>query len=171
MLPDSVPKLIEEMPIRYKAVATNFDTMEERRFENGPVRQAVAASIAIPGVILAPVIDGHTYVDGGITNPVPFDLLQGECDLVVAIDVTGRPREASGKHRGNMELAIGSLLIMFHRVAGLKRERCPPDIYIEPELGDFSAGDFFRLGDVLKAAQPAKDELKRALEERMKALT
>lgn len=164
VLPESVPKLIEDMPIRYKAVATNFDTMEETIFDHGPVRQAVAASIAIPGVILGPVIEGHAYVDGGITNPVPFDLLQGECDLVVAVDVTGRPREASGAHRGNMELAIGSLLIMFHKVAGLKRERCPPDIYIEPGLAGFSGGDFFRLGDALKAAQPAKDELKRALE-------
>jgi NTE family protein len=170
VLPDTVPELIEDMPIRFKAITTNFDTMEERVFDSGPLIRAVAASIAIPGVILGPTIDGQTYVDGGITNPVPFDRLQGECDLVVAVDVTGRPREAKAPHRGNMELAVGSLLIMFHQVAMLKRERCPPDIYVEPSLGDFSAGDFFRLADVLKASEPAKDELKRALEHKLKAL-
>jgi NTE family protein len=171
VLPDTLPKLIEDMPIAFKAIATNFETMEERVITSGPLVKAVAASIAIPGVILGPTYDGDVYVDGGITNPVPFDRVREESDIVIAVDVTGRPREASRRHRGNMELAVGSLLIMFHNLALLKRDRCPPDIYIEQSLGGFSAANFFRLNDVMKAAQPAKDQLKRELELRMRAMT
>lgn len=167
VLPDTLPKNIEELPIPFKVVATDFDDMCERVFENGSLVRAVAASIAIPGVILGPEIDGHTYVDGGITNPLPFDLLRSEADIIVAIDVTGKPRPPAGRARGNMELAIGSLLIMFHQVAELKRANGKPDIYIEPALHGFSGADFFRLADVLKAAEPAKEQLKRELEKRI----
>ena len=72
-LPETLPKLIEELRIPFKVIATDFDMMEERIIELGPLMKAVAASIAIPGVILGPQYDGHTYVDGGVTNPVPFD--------------------------------------------------------------------------------------------------
>ena len=62
----------------------------------GPLVKAVAASIAIPGVILGPQYDGHSYVDGCVTNPVPFDHVREGVDIVVAVDVTGRPRAANG---------------------------------------------------------------------------
>ena len=167
VLPDTLPKLIEDLPIPFKVITTDFDDMCERVIESGSLIKAVAASIAIPGVILGPQYDGHTYVDGGITNPLPCDRVRDGSDIVVAIDVTGRPKPPAKKHRSNMELAVGSLLIMFHQVAMLKRATQQPDIHIEPELNDFSAGDFFRLGDLLKAAQPAKDQLKRELEKRI----
>lgn len=169
-LPDHLPVNIEDMPITFKVVTTNYDLMTEHVFESGPMLRAVAASIAIPGVILGPVIDGHIHVDGGITNPLPFDHARQGMDIVIAIDVTGRPRKPAGKHHSNMELAIGSLLIMFRQVANLKRAISPPDIYVE-SLMDFSAGDFFKLPELLKAAEPAKDQLKRELEKQIMAIS
>ena len=167
VLPETLPKLIEELPIPFKVIATDFDAMEERVIESGPLVTAVAASIALPGVILGPVVDGHTYVDGGITNPVPFDHVRQGTDIVVVVDVTGRPRMGNGKSRTNIELAVGSLLIMFNQVAALRRAVSPPDIYICPAIHDFAGGDFFRIKEVLEQAQPAKDELKRELEKRI----
>jgi NTE family protein len=169
-LPDSLPKLIEDMPTPFKIIATDFDMMEERVIQSGPLRKAVAASIAIPGVILAPQYDGHTYVDGGVTNPVPFDHVREGTDIVVAVDVTGRPRAANGLNRSNMELAVGSLLILFHQVAGLRRAITPPDIYIRPAINDFAGGDFFRIKDVIEQAAASKDQLKRELEQRIAAI-
>jgi len=164
VLPDNVPRRIEDLEIPFKVIATDFEQRIERVIDEGPLIPAVAASIAIPGVILGPTIDGRVYVDGGVTNPVPFDHVRKGMDITVAIDVTGRPRPPARKHHSNMELAIGSLLIMFHQVAELRRAGNPPDIYIEPEIGDFRGVDFFRLKDMLEAAKPAKDRLKRELE-------
>ena len=169
-LPETLPKLIEELPIPFKVIATDFDGMEERVIEAGPLVKAVGASIAIPGVILGPQFDGHAYVDGCITNPVPFDHVREGMDIVVAVDVTGRPRAANGANRSNIDLAVGSLLILFHQVAGLRRTISPPDIYIRPDIDAFWGGDFFRVREVMEQARTAKDQLKRELEKRINAL-
>lgn len=170
VLPETLPKHIEELSIPFKVIATDFDEMEERVIESGSLVKAVAASIAIPGVILGPQYDGHCYVDGGVTNPVPFDHVRQGMDIVVAVDVTGRPRAATGAHRSNMELAVGSLLILFNQVANLRRAVTPPDVYIRPAIQDFAGGDFFKIREVLEQASTAKDQLKRELEKRIEAL-
>ena len=46
-------------------------------FDRGPLRPAIAASIALPGIIRPVVIEDRVLVDGGATNPLPFDLLRG----------------------------------------------------------------------------------------------
>lgn len=163
-LPDHLPRNIEETRIPLKIVACDYERMEEAVLTAGPLARAVGASIAIPGLIAAPHIDGRIHVDGGVVNPVPFDHVRDGVDLVVAIDVTGRPRQAESGKLGNMDLAIGSLLIMFNRLAELKRALSPPDIYVIPKVDQFGSGDFFRVRDILAAAEPAKDELKRKLE-------
>ncbi|MCA3555429.1 patatin-like phospholipase family protein [Aestuariivirga sp.] len=169
VLPETLPEMIEDLAIRFKVIATDFDAMEERVIERGSLVRALGASIAIPGVILGPQYDGHSYVDGGVTNPVPFDHVRDGVDIVVAVDVTGRPREASRRNRTNMDLAVGSILILFNQVASLRRQISPPDIYVRPAIDSFSAGDYFRIGEVLEQARPAKDQLKRELEKRLRA--
>lgn len=170
VLPETLPPLIEDLQIPFKVIATDFDAMEERVIEAGPLVKAVGASIAIPGVILGPEYDGHAFVDGCISNPVPFDHAREGMDIVVAVDVTGRPRAANGASRSNMEMAVGSLLILFQQVAGLRRAISPPDIYIRPAIETFSGGDFFRIKEVMEQAATAKDQLKRELEKHITAL-
>ena len=41
----------------------------------GPLRQAVAASMALPVIFQPVMFDGRALIDGGLTNPLPFDLL------------------------------------------------------------------------------------------------
>jgi|JI10StandDraft_1071094.scaffolds.fasta_scaffold146781_2 NTE family protein len=163
-MPDHLPKNIEDTKIPFKVITTDYERMEEAVFTTGSLITAVGASIAIPGVISAPRINGRIHVDGGVVNPVPFDHVRDGVDIVVAIDVTGRPRPTNGGKAGNMELAIGSLLIMFNRMAELKRALSPPDIYVVPKVDQFGSADFFRAREIMAAAEPAKDELKRKLE-------
>ena len=168
-LPDHLPLLIENCPIAFKVVATDYERLEEVLISSGSLIEAVGASIAIPGLIAAPRINGRLHVDGGIKNPVPFDHAREGCDIVVAIDVTGRPRASENRNLSNMELAFGSMLIMFRELAELRRRHNPPEIYLMPDVDNFGAGDFFKVREILKAAEPAKDELKRAIELRIKS--
>ena len=115
------------------------------------------------GVIAAPLIDGRIHVDGGVVNPVPFDHVREGVDLVVAIDVTARPRALQGGRAGNLDVAIGSMLIMFNRIAELKRALNPPDIYIQPEIENVGTADFFKVKEIFKQAESAKDRLRQAL--------
>jgi NTE family protein len=169
-LPDHLPQNIEDMKIPFKVVTTDYDNMTERLITKGNVLEAVGASIAIPGLIAGPSIDGHTHVDGGVTNPVPFDHVRDGMDLVIAIDVTGKPREKNGKAQSNIEIAIGSLLIMFHQMAELRRSINPPDIYILPDVNGVGSADFFNVQAIFDAAEPAKQQLKRSLERNLKVL-
>lgn len=169
MLPDFLPPMIEDFPIRFKVVATDYELMEEVVIDKGPLLDAVGASIAIPGLIAAPRLNGRLHVDGGVINPVPFDHVIEDNDLVVAIDVTGRPRAKPGGNPSNLEMAIGSTLIMFRELAELRRRRSPPDIYLSPPVDDFWAMEFFRAKEILVAAEPAKQELKRLLGARIEA--
>lgn len=164
-LPTEMRGNIEDSPIPLKIVATDYERMEERLFTTGPLIKAIAASIAIPGLITAPLIDGRIHVDGGVTNPVPFNHARDGVDFVVAIDVTGKPRLADGRNPSNIEIAVGSLLIMFGKIAELRRAQGEPEIYIKPGIDAFGTGDFFRAKEILAASAPAKDELKRKLAE------
>jgi NTE family protein len=169
-LPDHLPQQIEDLAIPFKVIVTDFERMEEVVITSGSVLQAVGASIAIPGLIAAPKINGRIHVDGGIKNPVPFNHVSEGADIVVAVDVTGRTRPIRRTHPSNIELAVGSLLIMFHELADLRRAQSPPDIYISPEVDQFGAGDFFKVKEMFAAADASKDKLKRALEIRINSM-
>jgi NTE family protein len=162
-LPRGLPSNLEDLQIPFQIATTNYATMSEHMITSGALVPAVAASIAIPGVISGSMIDGDLHVDGGVTNPVPFNHLFGKVDHVIAIDVTGRPRAVNGKHPSNIEVAIGSLLIMFHQIANLRRAQAPPDTYIEIDVSKTGAADFFKINDILDAAEPAKQRLAREL--------
>ena len=167
-LPDHLPKNIEDQRIPLRVVTTDYEAMQEVVFTSGSVVQAVGASIAIPGLIAGPRINGHIHVDGGVKNPVPFN--HARADITVAIDVTGRPKPILKGTPSNLELAVGSLLITFNELAELRRAQNPPEIYITPEVEGFRPADFFKVKDILKAAEPAKERLKRSLDLRVKSL-
>jgi NTE family protein len=62
---------IEDMPLRFAAVATDLDSAERIALGAGPLRDAVRASIAIPGIFAPLCRRGRLLVDGALTDPVP----------------------------------------------------------------------------------------------------
>jgi NTE family protein len=163
-MPNHLPRNIEDTRIPLKVIACDYERMEEAVLTTGPMIRAVGASIAVPGLISAPQINGRIHVDGGVVNPVPFDQVREGVEFVVAIDVTGRPPQANEGRASNLDMAVGSLLIMFNRMAELKRALSPPDLYLVPKVDQFGASDFFRVREILAAAEPAKEDLHRRLD-------
>ncbi len=88
---------IEELPIPYTAVATDIAARREVWFQKGPLRAAVRASIAIPGVITPVVINGRLLADGGMLNPVPIEPTAASgADLTIAVSLQApRPAQES----------------------------------------------------------------------------
>lgn len=84
---------IEDLPLPFTAVATDLAARREVWFQRGPLRAAVRASIAIPGVFTPVMLNGRLLVDGGLTNPVPVDpTVAVVSDLTVAVSLTGHRR-------------------------------------------------------------------------------
>jgi len=79
---------IEDLPIRYTAVATNLKTNQEELFVGGSLFNAIRASISIPMVITPLQKNDTLFVDGGILNPVPVNrILRQENDILMAVNV------------------------------------------------------------------------------------
>lgn len=79
---------IEDLPIPYRAVATDLYTGEEVLFERGKLFTAIRASISIPS-LFRPVKYGlSTLIDGGIVNCLPVDKVKRHPDdILIAFDV------------------------------------------------------------------------------------
>lgn len=170
VFPPGVAERVEATAIPLKIIATDFYGRSELIIDKGPMLTAVAASIAMPGLISAPLLDGRVVIDGGISNPVPFDHVRAGCDLTVAIDVTGGPVPRGSRRPANFELAFGASQILMRQINQLKREKAPPDIYIEPNVDRFRVLEWFRVHDILKAAEAAKEELRKLLEMKIAAI-
>ena len=163
VLPDGVAARLEDTVIPFKVIATDFFDRRETVIEEGPVVEAVAASIALPGLISAPRIGGRVMIDGGITNPVPFNHVRDECDVVVAVDVTGGPVEQPGRGPRNTDLAFGASQILMKAITALMVKQGAPDILITPDVDGFRVLEFFRAREIIEAAAPAAAELKEKL--------
>ncbi|HFC04726.1 MAG TPA: patatin-like phospholipase family protein, partial [Rhizobiales bacterium] len=163
-LPEGVVENIEDTKIDFTVTATDFYTRSEIPIRTGPLREAVAASIAIPGVIQAPDIDGRLVIDGAMVNPVPMDHVCDDVDILIAIDVTGGPVEVEGQRPGYTDLALGVTQIMQHAITDLYREKLQPDIYIAPPVNPYRAYDFFKVSEILAAGDEVKEGFKKDLD-------
>jgi len=75
-----------------RIVAGNLATLERVVFSSGEVAAAVHASSAVPGICVPVTIDGETYIDGGIVDPLPVDVLREMgVSRVIAVDVIPTP--------------------------------------------------------------------------------
>jgi NTE family protein len=82
---------IEELPVRFTAVATDLVAQREVWINRGPLFDAIRASIAIPMIFTPHYVNGRELVDGGLLAPVPIAATrQAMSDLVIAVDVNAR---------------------------------------------------------------------------------
>lgn len=164
LLPSKVARDFAHLEIPLKVIATDYYAQEQRVVAEGPLRPAIAASIALPALFTPVSIDGRLLMDGGLTNPLPFDVLNGEADLTVAIDVSGAPTPPSKREHPTVFAALmSSTQILQRSIVREKLKSRQPDIYIDVEVDDFSLLDFHRFKQVLATAAPAKAQLKRQL--------
>ncbi len=164
ILPRDMKDTFAECEIPLKIVASDFYDQEQKVFAEGLLRTAVAASMALP-VIFQPVVqEGRALIDGGLTNPLPFDLLLPETDIVVAIDVSGAPVPDPRRVAPTAFSALFSSAFLFERtIIKEKLKTRQPDILIYSGTSQYQVLDFLKCDDILAAATPAKERLKQQL--------
>jgi NTE family protein len=150
-------------------MATDLHARQEAAFSSGPLYPALAASIAIPGLFRPVAVDGRVLVDGGATNPLPFDRLEGLADVVVAVDVFGVPPVERSDVPGGWECVYTTINVMGGAIVAAKLHGAVPDLVIRPNVTIFRALDFYQASAILRAADAAKAELKDKLGELLSA--
>lgn len=160
LLPADFPRRFEDLGIPLKVVATDFFAQAERTFETGPLIAALAASAAVPMVFRPVTLDGATFIDGGATNPVPFDLLKGLADVVVAVDVVGDNTGRAAKTVRRIDALTASSHIMQRSIVNAKRAAFEPDVLVRPEINGVRVHEFLRIEEILSRSSAFKDIMK-----------
>ena len=93
---------IEDLPIAFTAVATDLLAHKEIWFQEGPLDQAIRASVAIPSVVTPLVLNGRVLVDGALLNPLPIiPTISSHADIIVAVNLrtteTVRKKRSAGR--------------------------------------------------------------------------
>lgn len=170
LLPDQIPARFERLKTPFAAIATDYTTHEQVILADGDLIPAIAASCALP-MLLQPIRHGKAIlIDGGFVNPLPYDIVQEKASFTVAIDVNGHPRGDSETMPNSMETVLGMTQIILGSLVREKLRWSRPDILIRPHVGQFRVLDFFKYSDIIAAAEPDRDILKRELETHLEKL-
>jgi NTE family protein len=146
----------DDLPIPYRAVATDMLTGQMVVLGSGDLSVAMRASMAMPGVFSPVTIDGRVLSDGGMTRNLPVDVARELCaDVVVAVWVSSPPQDAEG-----LESAVSvlqrSVNVMIEanervQIASLSAT----DVGIDVPTGDIGASDFERVPEAVELGRAA----------------
>jgi NTE family protein len=150
----------EELQIPLEIVATDFWNREQVVLDSGDLVTAIRASMSLPA-LFSPVVAGDcVLMDGGAVNPVPYDLLFDDCDLVVAVDVSGmRETPADSAIPSITESIFNTFQIMSKAILDQKLRLRPPDLLLRPDIRDVRVLEFDKAPEIYEQAQAARDEL------------
>jgi NTE family protein len=165
ILPSKVPASFEALMIPLRTVSTDFYAQAPIVTSSGPLRRAIAASMALPALFTPVMLDGRAAVDGGFVNPLPFDVIAAEADITIAIDVSGNaPGDGKGAQPTGFEVLMASSQILQRSIVREKLKAACPTIYIDCAVDAFNVLEFHKFREILASAEPAREQLKRQLD-------
>lgn len=162
---DNLPvNTFEECKIPLKIVATDYWRSEQVVFESGNLIEAIRASMSLPGVFRPVEHQGRILIDGGAVNPVPYDIIQNECDICIAIDVAGTRAPKKNHALPNMfETILSTFEIMQDSIVENMNRVDRPDIYLKPDLINVGVLEFYKFKQILKSVDKDVDAFRETL--------
>ncbi|MBS4211962.1 MULTISPECIES: patatin-like phospholipase family protein [Neobacillus] len=152
-------KNIEDLSIPLGIVATDLLTGEKVVFKEGPVAEAVRASISIPGIFVPEKYKGRILVDGGVADRVPISVVQEMgADIVIAVDVSRVKRNA--EITSIYDVIMQSIDIMQTEIINFHETSA--NVMIRPPVEGYSSRAFTNIEEIIKIGE---DEAKKYLEQ------
>ncbi|HDQ44525.1 MAG TPA: patatin-like phospholipase family protein [bacterium] len=147
-------KTFDKVKIPLQIVATDYWRQQEVVLDYGELVPAIRASISLPAIFEPVTLDGRVLIDGGVTNPVPYDIIRDRCDLLIAIDVAGTREALSRVRTPNMfESILSTVQILQNAIVESKMSYVKPDIYIKPPLKNIGILEFEKYEKVIESAR------------------
>ncbi len=163
-LPVSGVHDFDDLPVPFRAVATDLESGEAVVMGSGDLTTAMRASLSAPGVFAPVERDGRLLVDGGLSENLPVDVARAmNVDILIVVDVASpladRTRLGSVAAISNQMLAI-----LISRESKRQRDLLTArDIVIAPALVDASSYDFGIVERMMKAGEQAGREARESL--------
>ncbi len=155
---------MEKLRRTFAVVATDLASGEKVLFRSGNVGSAVSASCAVPGIFQPVIINGKSYVDGGLVRPVPAsDARALGADFVIAVNISNLPQ--NNKTETTVDVLMQTFDIMSQTIN--RYELNSADIVIRPVTREINQSNLddrhLAILEGEKAASAVMPELKARL--------
>jgi len=148
--------------IPFSAVATDLIHGKEVVLSKGSLKEAIRASISLPGVFTTVKKSGTELVDGGVINPLPVNVVRKMgAEIVIAVDLNyhyiqhkkhSRIKQKGNqkKHRSTFGVVESALFLMLDQITEKNLQTHPADVLLRMDLGDISVFDFSQVEIMLE---------------------
>jgi NTE family protein len=155
-LPYSTIKSFDELPIPFRCVSTELVSGKAYVFQNGSLSDAMRATISIPGVFAPVRRDNQIFVDGGMVDNLPTDVVRKMgADVVIAVHL--QIAQAAAKEIQSAFSILGrsvELVIAETEIRGM----AGADLLVKVDVEKFTAMDYEKTDQLLKAGYDAAEE-------------
>jgi NTE family protein len=160
--------LIEDCAIKFAAVATDIISGAPVILDRGPMRTAVFASCAVPGVFPPLEIEGASLMDGSWVHPVPVEPLRKMgADFIIAVDITRDIEDLPNLERGlNIIFRINNVTRNLLKETQLRGA----DHVIRPNVGSIHWADYKNYSEIEKMGYDAASLNASAIKEKIQRL-
>jgi NTE family protein len=140
----------DQLPIPFRAVASNIETGAPYVMSSGDLALSARASMSAPGLFSPVVVDGHTLVDGGLVGNVPVSVVKEmNVDIVIAVDVEF-PLYPPEQLQSALEITEQMLTILIRKETRRQLEGLgADDILIRPDLGEYGSTNFTQIAETI----------------------
>ena len=149
-------KDFNKLPIPFLCIATNVETGKPVLLDNGYLPEAIMASGTFPSLFEPTEIDGNILIDGGVVNNYPIDEVRElGADIIIGIDVQD---ELADREALSSAPEILLQINNYRTVNDMILKKGKTDIYIKPNIEDFSVISFERGPEIIKSGEEGAKE-------------
>jgi NTE family protein len=146
----------DQLPIPYRAVATDMVTGSMVVLGDGDLATAMRASMAIPGAFAPVVLDDYILADGGQVRNIPVDVARELCaDIVIVVNLVEPPTPPEKLVQATQLLARSMDVVLTANENLQLATLTERDIRIDVEMGDIGTADFLRVPETIPLGEAA----------------
>lgn len=145
-----------KLPIPFLCMATNVETGEEILLDRGYLPEAIVASGTFPSLFEPAEINEQILIDGGVVNNYPIAQVKAMgADIIIGVDV-----QHDLATRESLSSATEILLQInnYRTVNDMRKKSKETDVYIRPDIDEFSVIAFDRGKQIIKSGEKAAEE-------------
>jgi NTE family protein len=148
--------VFDELPIPFRAVATDMVTAKMVVLDQGDLATAMRASMAIPGAFSPVPMNGMVLSDGGMVRNIPVDVARSMCaDVVIVVNLVEDPvlpeKLAQATQLLTRSMDVGIIANEAIQLESLGER----DVLIDVPMGDITTADFERVPETIPLGEAA----------------
>ncbi|WP_324024993.1 patatin-like phospholipase family protein [Maribacter sp. BPC-D8] len=141
------------LPTPFVCIATDIETGRQVILNSGYLPEAILASGTLPSLFEPTIINDKVLIDGGVVNNYPIDEVRAMgADIIIGVDVQ---HDLSDREALLSATEILLQINNYRTVADMKIKSEKTNIYIKPNIEEYSLIDFNRMGEIVKTGEDA----------------